>query len=157
MERITILDKSNKKSGKIKIRFRLRDGRDVDITHRTDIIADVAILRKQFTEEGTLKPRVSVYDQKLLAAITTRKDVMHEAYKVMREKGLMLTSEVLTREVEHILAERDKVAQASQPTMVKRMADVFAEWIAGQYESGVLAREEKGITKSCKESCVGSS
>ena len=30
MERITILDKSKKKSGNIKIRFRLRDGREVD-------------------------------------------------------------------------------------------------------------------------------
>ena len=143
MERITILDKSNKKSGKIKIRFRLRDGRDVDITHRTDITADIAILRKQFTEEGTLKPRVSVYDQKLLTAITARKDVMHEAYEVMREKGLMLTSEVLAREVEHILAERDKAVQAFQPVMVKRMADVFAEWIAGQYESGVFGTGRK--------------
>ena len=143
MERITILDKSKKKSGNIRIRFRLRDGRDVDITHRTDIIADVAILRKQFTEEGTLKPRVSVYDQKLLATITTRKEVIHEAYEVMREKSLVLTSEVLAREVEHILAERDKAAQTPQPTMVKRMADVFAEWIAGQYESGVFGTGRK--------------
>jgi integrase len=143
MERITILDKSKKKNGNIKIRFRLRDGRDVDITHRTDIIADVAMLRKQFAEDGTLKPRVSVYDQNLLAAITARKEVMHEAYEVMKEKNLMLTSEVLTREVERILAERDKSVRASQPTLVKRMADVFAEWVAGQYESGVFGTGRK--------------
>ena len=143
MERITILDKSKKKNGNIKIRFRLRDGRDVDITHRTDIIADVAILRKQFAEDGTLKPRVSIYDQELLTAITARKEVMHEAYEVMKEKNLMLTSEVLTREVERILAEKDKTARASQPTLVKRMADVFAEWIAGQYESGVFGTGRK--------------
>lgn len=120
MERITILDKSKKRNGNIRIRFRLRDGRGVDITHRTDIIADVAILRKQFAEDGTLKPRVSVYDQELLAAITARKEVMHEAYQVMREKNQMLTSEVLTREVERILAEKDKSARASQPTLVKK-------------------------------------
>lgn len=143
MERITILNKSKKKSGRIKIRFRLRDGRDVDITNRTEIVADVAILRKQFTEEGMLKPRVSVYDQKLLAAITARKEVMHEAYEVMREKGLMLTSEVLAREVDHILVEREKAAQTLQTTMIKRMAVVFAEWIAGQYESGVFGTGRK--------------
>ncbi len=143
MERITILDKSKKKNGNIKIRFRLRDGRDVDITHRTDIIADVAILRKQFSEDGTLKPRVSIYDQELLAAITARKEVMHEAYQVMREKNQMLTSEVLAREVERILAEKDKSARASQPTLVKRMTDVFAEWIVGQYESAVFGTGRK--------------
>ena len=143
MERITILDKSKKKKGNIKIRFRLRDGRDVDITHRTDIVADVAILRKQFAEDGTLKPRVSIYDQELLAAITARKEVMHEAYQVMREKNQMLTSEVLAREVERILAEKDKSARASQPTLVKRMTDVFAEWIVGQYESGVFGTGRK--------------
>ena len=82
MERITILDKSNKKSGNIKIRFRLRDGRNVDITHRTDIIADVAVLRKQFAEDGTLKPRVSVYDQNLLAAITARKMLKKKQDKI---------------------------------------------------------------------------
>ena len=143
MERITILDKSKKENGNIKIRFRLRDGRDVDITHRTDIIADVALLRKQFSEDGTLKPRVSVYDQALLTAITARKEVMHEAYQAMREKNQMLTSEVLTREVERILAEKDKSARASQPTLVKRMTDVFAEWIVGQYESGVFGTGRK--------------
>ena len=143
MERITILDNSKKKNGNIKIRFRLRDGRDVDITHRTDIVADVAILRKQFAEDGTLKPRVSIYDQELLAAITARKEVMHEAYQVMREKNQMLTSEVLAREVERILAEKDKSARASLPTLVKRMTDVFAEWIVGQYESGVFGTGRK--------------
>ena len=140
MERITILDKSKKKSGNVKIRFRLRDGRDVDITHRTDIIADVAMLRKQFAEDGTLKPRVSVYDQNLLAAITARKEVMHEAYGVMKENGLLLTSEVLTREVERIL---DMEENTPQPTLVKRMTDVFAEWIIGQYESGVFGAGRK--------------
>ena len=115
----------------------------MDITHRTDIIADVAILRKQFSEDGTLKPRVSVYDQELLTAITARKEVMHEAYQAMREKNQMLTSEVLTREVERILAEKDKSARASQPTLVKRMTDVFAEWIVGQYESGVFGTGRK--------------
>lgn len=134
------MDKSNKKSGNIKIRFRLRDGRNVDITHRTDIIADVAILRKQFAEDGTLKPRVSVYDQKLLAAITARKNVIHEAYGVMKEKGLLLTSEVLTREVERILTVEENTPQ---PTLVKRMTDVFAEWIVGQYESGVFGTGRK--------------
>lgn len=82
MERITILLKSKKKSGNIKIRFRLRDGRDVDITHRTSIEADIALLRKQFTEDGTLKPRISVYDQELLTAITERKEAIREAYLV---------------------------------------------------------------------------
>ena len=140
MERITILDKSKKKSGNVKIRFRLRDGRGVDITHRTDIIADVAVLRKQFAEDGTLKPRVSVYDQNLLSAITARKNVIHEAYGVMKEKGLLLTSEVLTREVERILAMEENTLQ---PTLVKRMTDVFAEWIVGQYESGVFGTGRK--------------
>ncbi len=143
MERITILLKSKKKSGNIKIRFRLRDGRDVDITHRTSIVADIALLRKQFTEDGTLKPRVSVYDQELLTAITERKDAMREAYHSMRENGLMLTSEVLTREVERILIAKGNSTKKSQPILVRRMADVFSEWINGQYESGVFGMGRK--------------
>ena len=143
MERITILLKSKKKSGNIKIRFRLRDGRDVDITHRTSIVADIALLRKQFTEDGTLKPRVSVYDQELLTAITERKDAMREAYHSMRENGLMLTSEVLTREVERILIAKGNSTKKSQPILARRMSDVFSEWINGQYESGVFGMGRK--------------
>ena len=143
MERITILDKSKKKSGNIKIRFRLRDGREVDITHRTNIVADIALLRKQFTEDGTLKPRVSVYDQELLTAITERKDAMREAYHVMRENGLMLTSEVLTREVERILIAKGHSTKNPQPILARRMVNVFSEWIDGQYESGVFGTGRK--------------
>lgn len=72
MERITILDKSKKKSGNIKIRFRLRDGRDVDITHRTDIVADIALLRKQFTEDGTLKLNLSGFIHIIVHCIAVR-------------------------------------------------------------------------------------
>lgn len=44
MERITFHSRSNKKKG-IQVVFRLRDGRDVQITHKSDIIADLADLR----------------------------------------------------------------------------------------------------------------
>ena len=41
------------------------------------------------------------------------------------------------------MAEKDKSARASLPTLVKRMTDVFAEWIVGQYESGVFGTGRK--------------
>ena len=56
----------------------------------------------------------------------------------MRENGLMLTSEVLTKEVERTLIAKGNSTKKSQPIQVRRMADVFSEWIAGQYESGVF-------------------
>ena len=55
----------------------------------------------------------------------------------------MLTSEVLTREVERILIAKGNSAKKSHPILLRRMADVFAEWIAGQYESGVFGTGRK--------------
>lgn len=55
----------------------------------------------------------------------------------------MLTSEVLTREVERTLIAKGNSTKKSQPIQVRRMADVFSEWIAGQYESGVFGMGRK--------------
>ena len=104
-----------------------------------------------------MKPRVSVYDQELLTAITERKDAIREAYHAMRENGLMLTSEVLTREVERTLIAKGNSTKKSQPIQVRRMADVFSEWIDGQYESGVLEWEGEGIMKFCRGNLAVSS
>ena len=61
---LTIVKRTNKAEGTIRLHFRLRDGRGVDLYHKSEIDADLNDLDK-FSDTGELKPRVSVYNKKL--------------------------------------------------------------------------------------------
>ena len=59
MKGLTIVKRTSKQEGTIRLRFRLRDGRGVDLYHKSEIDAELKDLDK-FTDTGELKPRVSV-------------------------------------------------------------------------------------------------
>lgn len=141
MHRITIFKRTTKKDGSIKLRFRLRDGRAVDLYHKSDIVADLKSLDK-FTDEGKLKPKVSVYDKELLASITEVITAMDSAYSDMRDKGFSMTGENFEQAVDRIL-HPDKVARAESRTLLARFErfaqngyrdGVFGELCSKQYE-----------------------
>ena len=54
MKGLTIVKRTSKQEGTIRLRFRLRDGRGVDLYHKSDIDADLKDLDK-FTDTGELK------------------------------------------------------------------------------------------------------
>lgn len=132
MHRITIFKRTTKKDGSIKLRFRLRDGRVVDLYHKSDIVADLRSLDK-FTDEGKLKPKVSVYDKELLADITEVVTAMDVAYSDMRDKGISLTSENFEQAIDKIL-HPDKVARAESRTLLAR----FERFAQNGYRDGVF-------------------
>ena len=65
-----IVKRTSKQEGTIRLRFRLRDGRGVDLYHKSDIDADLKDLDK-FTDTGELKPRMSIYNKQLKLDIDT--------------------------------------------------------------------------------------
>ena len=56
MKGLTLFRRTTKSEGNIKLRFRLRDGRGVDLYHKSEIKADLKDLSK-FEDDGTLRPR----------------------------------------------------------------------------------------------------
>lgn len=84
MERITLYLRTTKTSGKIRLRFRLTEGREVQLFHKSNIEADLADLKK-FDMDGSLKPRVSIYNEKLRIAITKEIEAMRIAYAHLKE------------------------------------------------------------------------
>jgi len=75
MKGLTIVKRTNKAEGTIRLRFRLRDGRGVDLYHKSEIDADLKDLDK-FADTGELKSRVSVYNKKLKLDIDTEIDAI---------------------------------------------------------------------------------
>ena len=100
MERITFHSRSTKKKG-IQVVFRLREGRDVQITHKSDIIADLVDLNK-LNPNGSPKDRVSIYNEELSKSLKDEFEIMTSAYAYMCGEGLDITSEVFEREITRI-------------------------------------------------------
>ena len=76
MERVTIFLRTTKTEGDIKLRFRLRDGREVDLYHKSEIRAALKDMAK-FDENGNIKPKVSVFNKELKLAIDHEMDAIH--------------------------------------------------------------------------------
>jgi hypothetical protein len=133
MERITLLaKKTTKTSGQIRLRFRLRDGRAIDLSHKSEIQADLKELSK-FNDDGTLRPGTKVFNAELLKQIANEIDAMKRAYNAMKQEGYDLTSEVLEKmvfqELHPIQAERTK-----QSTLLERLET----YVSTSYENGLF-------------------
>ena len=85
MERVTIFLRTTKTEGDIKLRFRLRDGREVDLYHKSEIRAALKDMAK-FDENGNVKPKVSVFNKELKLAIDREMDAIYAAYHSLCEK-----------------------------------------------------------------------
>ena len=139
MERITIisLQRTTKTSGTIKLRFRLRDGRRADLTHKSSIEASISDMQK-FNADGSLKRGVSIFNESLYDDITRTKDAMSEAYKRMKESGVPVSNERFNNEI-------IKALTPDTITNQKELVGRFKQFMDDQLASGVIGN---GILRS---------
>jgi len=119
MERISMYNRTSAKGDTLRVRLRLIDGRDVTLYHKTGIRAKIKDLEK-FTPEGTLKPKVTVYNKQLKAELNTHFTAMSKAYALMKAKGMDMTSDVLEKEIDKILNPVVEVRSSSAETLCER-------------------------------------
>lgn len=101
MKYITFAYRTQKTSGTIKLRFRLRDGRDVQLFHKSDIEAELRDLER-FGLDCKVKKGSKVYNAVLEGEINAELDIMGRAYDKMVEEGKDLTSEVFERTIKEV-------------------------------------------------------
>lgn len=124
MERITLVIRSSKATGSVKLRFRLRDGRDIDVTHKSEIVADLIDLMK-FNVDGTKKERVSVFNEELELLIRREKEVMRQAYHTIRDKGLAIDGEMFEEEIDKINHPEKYTDRAASSKTFYEMAEEY--------------------------------
>lgn len=117
MEKITFHSSPTKKKD-IKVHYRLRDGRNVQLCHTSDILASVSDLAK-LNPDGSRKDRVQIYNQELSSQLAEEYRVMQQAYAVMCDKGLDMTTSVFEQEIRRI---KEPVVQTrtENPNIVDR-------------------------------------
>ena len=123
MKGLTIVKRTSKQEGTIRLRFRLRDGRGVDLYHKSEIDAELKDLDK-FTDTGELKPRVSVYNKQLKLDIDTEIDAMETAYRQLCEvkDKTRITAEDFEKTISDVLHPQKNVKALTEMTLVDRFS-----------------------------------
>ena len=134
MERITLYIRTTKTSGKIRLRFRLTDGRDVQLFHKSQIEAELADLKK-FNADGKLKPRISVYNEELSEAIDKEITAVREAYIGMKERHEPLLAEAFEAAIDKALNPDKSSSGQRSETLLSR----FNKYIDSMREYGTLS------------------
>lgn len=131
MEKITF-HITSAKTKNVKVRYRLREGRNVQICHSSEIFADAADLNK-LKPDGSTKDRISVYNQELSQLLANEYDVMVKAYAIMCGNGYDLTTEVFEREISRL---KNPVVQArvENPNIVAK----FREYASNSLKHGII-------------------
>lgn len=99
MERIEIHSRTIKEKGTVKLRFRLTDGRRVQLFHKSDIIADIEDLSK-LNKDGTYIAGLRKYSpnlKKLQESVLNEIAAMFRAYDVMKERGIEARSDMFEK------------------------------------------------------------
>lgn len=134
MERISLYARTeSKKGGKIKVRFRLNDGRNVQLFHKSSITATEDELKK-FKPDGTLKQRAGLYNRPLFEAITNEIALVRAAYKEMLEKQASISSETLEEYIARISNPDESFLAPIDKTFIKR----FIEYVDRGYNDGIF-------------------
>lgn len=133
MERITLFVRTTKKDGPIKLRFRLRDGEEVQLYHKSDIIAEQKDLEK-FNLDGSVKGRVQLYNKDLKARWDAVIAVMHQAYVNLCERmdKSHISGELFEKEIEKLKANGKKVSEPEKEPMLNR----FSRYIDYAFKEG---------------------
>lgn len=142
MERITLYIRTTKTSGSIKLRFRLTEGREIQLFHKSEIEADLSDLKK-FNADGSLKPRVTIYNENLSAAVLKEIGAMREAYRQMKEKNIPLTAQNFETNIDMILDPEKYHADGKVETMLVR----FSRYIDTMRTYGTLS---EGRVRDCQ-------
>ena len=133
MERIIILTRTTKSVGNIRLRFRLYDGRGFELFHKSQISASLEDLKK-FNIDGTLRPKVSVYNKELADSIDKEIKLIREAYGQMKKKGTAMTSPNLEEAIENLKKPEERTVVYVNKSLVKR----FTEYVEAGYRDGIF-------------------
>ena len=127
MEKIIILKRTNKgKKDEIQLRFRLRDGRAVDLFYKSDITTTLEKLDK-FEADGELKPKTTVFDPKLRDSISAIKEAILKVYGECKNLGIVLDSTQLTQRVNSEL-NPEKVERTDDRTLLGQFRAFYQQY-----------------------------
>jgi len=136
MERITLYCRTTSARGTTNLRFRVTNGRAVTMYYSTGRKIPNEQLAA-FTPEGTIRPRVTVYNPKLKAEIEEYFAAINAAYNHMKINGMDMRSEVLQAEVDKILNPESTEA-ILHPNGDETFVQRFRRYVEEAFRDGII-------------------
>ena len=138
MKGLTLFRRTTKSEGMIKLRFRLRDGRGVDLYHKSEIKADIKDLAK-FEDDGELRPKVSIYNHELKEKIDREMSAIETAYIELCAKmdKSLITATLFEETICRHLHPQNYIAVTKEETLLER----YTRFIKEGYRDGTFAEK----------------
>ena len=136
MERITLYCRTTSARGTTNLRFRVTNGRAVTMYYSTGRRIPNEQLAV-FTPEGSIRPRVTVYNPKLKADIDEYFAAINAAYNHMKITGMDMRSEVLQAEVDKIL-NPDTPEAILHPRGEENFVQRFRRYVEEAFRDGII-------------------
>ena len=136
MERITLYCRTTSARGTTNLRFRVTNGRAVTMYYSTGRRIPNEQLAV-FTPEGSIRPRVTVYNPKLKADIDEYFAAINAAYNHMKITGMDMRSEVLQAEVDKIL-NPDTPEAILHPHGEENFVQRFRRYVEEAFRDGII-------------------
>ena len=138
MKGLTLFRRTTKSEGMIKLRFRLRDGRGVDLYHKSEIKADIKDLAK-LEDAGELRPKVSIYNHELKEKIDREMSAIETAYIELCAKmdKSLITATLFEETICRHLHPENYIAVTKEETLLER----YARFIKEGYRDGTFAEK----------------
>lgn len=133
MVRITLFLRTSKTSGNVKLRFRLTEGRAVQLYHKSNIVADLKDLAK-FDIDGNVRSRVTIFNKELKKAIDTEAALMDKAFSNLCQQMTMthISGELFEKEIERLANCGKKTDEPNKEAMLDR----FSRYIDYAFKEG---------------------
>lgn len=141
MERILLNCRATSVRGTTRLNFRVTDGSAPVLSYSTGRRIENEKL-SVFTPEGTLRPRVTVYDARLKAEIEGYVAAIDAAYAYMKSSGMDLRSDVLQAEADKRL-QPDTPAALCCPAGVETLVRRFRRYIEEAYRDGIIGEARR--------------
>ncbi|MGN1220398.1 MAG: phage integrase SAM-like domain-containing protein [Candidatus Cryptobacteroides sp.] len=138
MERITLYCRTTSARGTTNLRFRVTDGRSLTMYYSTGRKIPNDQLAA-FTPEGTLRPRVTVYNPKLKTEIEEYFAAVNAAYNHMKVTRMDMRSDVLRVEVDKILNPESSEA-VLHPNGQENLVQRLKRYIEEAYRNDIIGK-----------------
>ena len=138
MKGLTLFRRTTKSEGMIKLRFRLKDGREVDLYHKSETKADIKDLTK-LEDAGELRPKVSIYNHELKEKIDREMSAIETAYIELCAKmdKSLITATLFEETICRHLHPQNYIAVTKEETLLER----YARFIKEGYRDGTFAEK----------------
>lgn len=140
MPRVSFFIRDVKDEANVHVRLRLRDGRSVQLFHKTDIVASLEDLNRLAPDGKPLKG-VKKVNTDLSEALDKEFQLMLSAYSQMKDKSMVISSSVLEEMIERFRVNPFATSDAVVKKLATEIVPRFQAYLGDALRDGIICQK----------------